>query len=126
MKILIVEDSPTMRRIIKNTLKRIGYEDVEEAEDGVEALAALGNAKIDFIITDWNMPKMSGLDFTKRVKSNPDYGDVPILMVTTRSVEQDVLDAFEAGAASYIVKPFTPQVMKEKIDEILKQGGDNE
>jgi len=123
MKILIVEDSPTMRRIVKNTLKRIGYDEVEEAEDGVEALAALGNSKIDFIITDWNMPKMSGLDFTKRVKSNPDYGNVPILMVTTRSVEQDVLDAFEAGAASYIVKPFTPQVMKEKINEILKQGG---
>ena len=123
MKILIVEDSPTMRRIVKNTLKRIGYDDVEEAEDGVEALAALGNSKIDFIITDWNMPKMSGLDFTKRVKSNPDYGNVPILMVTTRSVEQDVLDAFDAGAASYIVKPFTPQVMKEKIDDILKQGG---
>lgn len=119
MKILIVEDSPTMRRIVKNTLKRIGYEDVEEAEDGVEALAALGNADIEFIITDWNMPKMNGLDFTKRVKANEKYKDVPILMVTTRSVEQDVLEAFEAGAASYIVKPFTPDVLKEKIDSIL-------
>jgi len=120
MKILVVEDSPTMRRIIKNTLKRIGYDEVEEAEDGVQALATLGNTPIDFIVTDWNMPKMSGLDFIKRVKSNQEYKHVPILMVTTRSVEQDVLEAFEAGAASYIVKPFTPDVLKEKMDSILK------
>jgi len=119
MKILIVEDSPTMRRIVRNTLKRLGYDDVEEAEDGVEALAALGNSTIDFIITDWNMPKMNGLDFIKRVKAHADYSEVPILMVTTRSVEQDVVAALQAGASNYIVKPFTPQVLKEKINEIF-------
>jgi len=119
MKILIVEDSPTMRRIIRNTLKRIGYEDVEEAEDGVEGVSVLGNSNIDFIITDWNMPKMSGLDFIKQVKSKPEYAEVPVLMVTTRSVENDVKEALTAGAASYIVKPFTPQVLKEKMDTIL-------
>ncbi len=119
MKILIVEDSPTMRRIVQNTLKRLGYEDVEEAEDGVEALAVLGNNPIEFIITDWNMPKMNGLDFIKRVKAHTDYAKVPILMVTTRSVEQDVVAALQAGASNYIVKPFTPQVLKEKINEIF-------
>lgn len=108
-----------MRRIVKNTLKRLGYDEVEEAEDGVQALAALGNSQIDFIITDWNMPKMNGLDFIKRVKSHENYSDVPILMVTTRSVEQDVMAALQAGAANYIVKPFTPQVLKEKINDIF-------
>lgn len=119
MRVLIVEDSPTMRRIVRNTLKRIGYDDVEEACDGVEGVSVLGNNPVDFIITDWNMPNMSGLDFIKQVKSKSEYADVPILMVTTRSVEDDVKEALMAGAASYIVKPFTPQVLKEKIDEIL-------
>lgn len=119
MKILIVEDSPTMRRIVENTLKRIGYSDVVEAEDGLSALAKLGNEKVDFIVTDWNMPEMNGLEFIKRVKANSNYSDIPILMVTTRSVEQDVVKAIEAGAANYIVKPFTPQLMREKINEIF-------
>ncbi len=119
MKILIVEDSPTMRRIVKNTLKRIGYSEFEEAENGLSALTKLADSSIDFIITDWNMPEMNGLDFIQRIKSNTDYSEIPILMVTARSVEQDVLTALEAGAASYIIKPFTPQVMREKINEIL-------
>jgi len=119
MRILIVEDSPTMRRIVKNTLKRIGYSEFEEAEDGLAALTKLAESKVDFIITDWNMPEMNGLDFIQRVKKNTDYADIPILMVTTRSVEQDVVQALQAGAASYIIKPFTPQVMREKIDEIF-------
>jgi len=119
MKILIVEDSPTMRRIVQNTLKRIGYSDTVEAEDGVAALAKLSEEKVDFIVTDWNMPEMNGLEFIQRVKANNEYSNIPILMVTTRSVENDVVEAIEAGASNYIIKPFTPQIMREKIDEIF-------
>lgn len=117
-KVLVVDDSPTMRRIVANTLKRIGYPDTEEAENGQEALELLGGNKFDLIVTDWNMPGMSGLEFIKTVRSD-DSNDLPILMVTTRSEAEDVKEALQAGANSYIVKPFTPQVLKEKIDSII-------
>ncbi|HLP18087.1 MAG TPA: response regulator [Bacteroidota bacterium] len=118
MKFLVVDDSPTMRRIVNNSLKGLGYTDVIEAEDGKDALAKIEG--IDFIITDWNMPVMTGLEFTKAVRSDDKYKHLPILMVTTRGVKDDIVEALQARVNNYVVKPFTPQVLKEKIDTIIK------
>jgi two-component system chemotaxis response regulator CheY len=120
MKILIVDDSITIRRIITTALKTVGYSETVEAANGKDALAKLANGNVDFIITDWNMPEMNGLDFIKEVRSNPMYSSMPILMVTTRGTEHDVIEALQAKVNSYIVKPFTPQELKEKIESILK------
>ena len=120
MKFLVVDDSQTMRRIVNNALKNIGYEDILEAEDGKDAIAKLYTERIDFVITDWNMPNMSGLEFTKAVRGDEQYSNLPILMVTTRGMKEDVVEALQAKVNNYIVKPFTPQVLKEKIDQILK------
>jgi two-component system chemotaxis response regulator CheY len=120
MKILIVDDSITIRRIISTALKTVGYSETVEAANGKEALAKLENGNVDFIITDWNMPEMNGLDFIKEVRSKPMYSSLPILMVTTRGTEHDVIEALQAKVNSYIVKPFTPQELKEKIEGILK------
>lgn len=119
IKFLVVDDSMTMRRIIVNTLKNIGYDSVVEAEDGKDAFAKLYTESPDFIITDWNMPNMSGLEFVKAVRSDGKYGSTPILMVTTRGMKQDILEALKAKVNSYIIKPFTPQIMKEKINQVL-------
>lgn len=118
MKFLVVDDSATMRRIVVNSLQRIGFNETVEAADGVEALAKFDDS-IKFVITDWNMPNMSGTELTKALRSRGDGKDIPVLMVTARSVRDDILVAMEAGVNNYIVKPFTPQVLKEKIDAIL-------
>ena len=118
MKCLVVDDSATMRRIVVNALKSIGYDNVVEAGDGSEALQKC-DATIDLVITDWNMPVLGGLDFVKHLRANPQHVRTPILMVTTRSVKEDILQAVEAGVSSYILKPFTPHVLREKIDQIL-------
>jgi two-component system, chemotaxis family, chemotaxis protein CheY len=118
MKFLVVDDSPTMRRIVNNSLKGLGFTDVVEAEDGKDALAKIEG--IDFIITDWNMPVMTGLEFTKAVRADEKYKHLPILMVTTRGVKDDIVEALQARVNNYVVKPFTPQVLKEKIDTIIK------
>ncbi len=120
IRFLVVDDSPTMRRIVINALKNIGYTEIVEAEDGKDALAKLYVEKIDFIITDWNMPNMNGLELTKAVRSDPNFANIPILMVTTRGMKEDVLEALQARVNNYIVKPFTPQILKEKIEQILK------
>jgi two-component system, chemotaxis family, chemotaxis protein CheY len=119
LKILAVDDSPTMRRIIVNTLKRAGYEDVAEAGDGKDALAKLKTEKFDFIITDWNMPEMDGLTFVTTVRADPELKALPILMVTTRSVKEDIMQAIKAGVNNYIVKPFTPETIAEKITQVI-------
>jgi two-component system chemotaxis response regulator CheY len=118
MKFLVVDDSATMRRIIVNSLQRIGYADCVEAGDGREALDRF-DASIGFVITDWNMPNLSGIDLARTLRARPDGRSIPILMVTTRSVRDDIVAAVEAGVNNYIVKPFTPQVLKEKIDAVL-------
>lgn len=118
MKFLVVDDSATMRRIVVNSLNRIGFADCLEAGDGTEGLD-LFNASVDFVITDWNMPNMSGLEFVKALRSRDDGKRVPILMVTTRSVREDIVQAAQAGVNNYVVKPFTPQVLKEKIDGVM-------
>jgi len=120
MKFLIVDDSPTMLRIIRNALKEIGYDDVEEAEDGEKALDVLESASPDFLITDWNMPNMNGVDLAKNVRGHPQYGHIPILMITTRGMKDDVKTAMKAEVNNYIVKPFEPEVLDEKIDHCLE------
>ncbi len=122
MKFLVVDDSATMRRIVVNSLSRIGFGECVEAGDGVEALDSF-DPSVDFVITDWNMPNMSGLDFVKALRGRDEGKAVPILMVTTRSVREDIVQAAQAGVNNYIVKPFTPQVLKEKIDHVLGAGG---
>ena len=122
MKFLVVDDSATMRRIVVNSLKRIGFQECVEAEDGVQALEAF-DSSIDFVVTDWNMPNMGGIDFVRALRGREDSKDVPILMVTTRSVRDDIVQAAQAGVNNYIVKPFTPQVLKEKIDQVLVAAG---
>jgi len=119
LKVLVVDDSATMRRIVVNTLKRIGYDDVVEGEDGADAYAKLeSESGINFILTDWNMPNMSGLEFVTQVRMSQ-FKDLPILMITTRSIKDDIVEAMKAGVNSYIVKPFTPQTLKEKMDQVL-------
>jgi len=120
MKILAVDDSPTMRRIIINTLKRAGFDDVGEATDGKDALAKMKVDNFNFVITDWNMPEMDGLSFVTTLRSNKETENLPILMVTTRSVKDDIVQAMKAGVNSYIVKPFTPETLKEKIMQVLQ------
>jgi two-component system, chemotaxis family, chemotaxis protein CheY len=118
MKFLVVDDSATMRRIVVNSLQRIGYSDTVEAGDGQEALDRF-DASIGFVITDWNMPNMTGIEFARELRAHPLGVGVPIMMVTTRSVREDIVAAVEAGVNNYIVKPFTPQVLKDKIEHVL-------
>jgi two-component system, chemotaxis family, chemotaxis protein CheY len=120
MKILVVDDSITIRRIIINALKTIGQSDVVEASNGKDALAKISGNAVEFVITDWNMPEMNGLEFTKAVRSGAGIADLPILMITTRGTENDVIEALQARVNSYIVKPFTPQELKEKMNEVVR------
>lgn len=122
MKFLVVDDSLTMRRIIVNSLQRLGYSECVEAADGREALDKF-NDSIGFVITDWNMPVMSGLEFARTLRAHPHGLHLPVLMVTTRSAKEDIVAAVQAGVSNYIVKPFTPQVLKDKIDAILAGHG---
>lgn len=120
LKFLVVDDSVTMRRIVANSLKNLGYDSLVEAVDGKDALAKLAaDEQINFVITDWNMPVLSGLELTKAIRSDAKLQNMPILMVTTRGVKEDILEALQAKVNNYIVKPFTPQILKEKIDQIL-------
>jgi len=118
MRFLVIDDSATMRRIIVNSLQRIGYADCVEASDGAEALRVF-SPEIGVIITDWNMPGMTGVDFVRALRERPDGKTVPVLMVTTRSIKQDIVQAMQAGVNNYIDKPFTPQILKEKIETLL-------
>jgi len=120
LKLLVVDDSSTMRRIIKNTLSRLGYEDVLEGEDGVQGWNALNeNTDVGMLITDWNMPEMNGLELVKKVRADARFSDLPIIIVTTEVGKAEVITALKAGVNNYIVKPFTPQVLKEKLAAVL-------
>ena len=118
MNCLVVDDSVTMRRIIINAWQRIGYTDVVEATDGRDALERL-DPSVEFIITDWNMPNMSGVEFTRSVRGTLVGQSLPILMLTTRGAREDILDAIDAGVNTYILKPFTPSVLKDKIERLM-------
>ena len=120
MKLLVVDDSSTMRRIIKNTLARLGYKDIIEGADGVEGWDQINtNPDVDMLITDWNMPEMNGLELVQKVRADDRFSDMPIIMVTTEGGKAEVITALKAGVNNYIVKPFTPPVLKEKLGAVM-------
>jgi two-component system chemotaxis response regulator CheY len=120
IKILIVDDFATMRRILKNILKQIGFKNILEADDGTTALEVLDRQSVDLIISDWNMPKMTGLELLKSVRSSDKYKKTPFLMVTAEAQKQNVIEAVQAGVSNYVVKPFTAEAISEKLAKILK------
>jgi len=122
MKILIVDDSSTMRRIIGNVVMQLGYtkENFNEAEDGVKAWKLLQESNYDIILTDWNMPNMNGLELVKKVRSEGNHQKTPIIMITTEGGKNEVITALKAGVNNYIVKPFNAEVLKEKLDGVLR------
>lgn len=123
MKILIVDDFSTMRRIIKNLLRDLGFTNTQEADDGQTALPLLKNGDFDFLVTDWNMPGMTGIDLLKEVRADAKLASLPVLMVTAEAKRDQIIEAAQAGVNGYVVKPFTAQVLKEKIDKIFERVG---
>jgi two-component system chemotaxis response regulator CheY len=123
MRILIVDDSSTMRRIIGNVVMQLGFakDDFDEAEDGVQAWKLLTESQYDIILTDWNMPNMNGLELVKKARSEGNHQKVPIIMITTEGGKGEVITALKAGVNNYIVKPFSAEVLKEKLDGVLKK-----
>lgn len=123
MKILVVDDFSTMRRIIKNLLNDLGFMNIVEADDGNTALPVLKKGGIDFLITDWNMPGMTGIELLKQVRADDKLGSLPVLMVTAEQKREQIVEAAEAGVNGYIVKPFTAQTLKEKMGKIFDRVG---
>lgn len=121
MKILVVDDFSTMRRIIKNILREIGYNNVDEADDGSTALEKLKGGGFDFVVTDWNMPIMPGIELLRAIRLDPVLKETPVLMVTAEAAKENVVTAVQAGVNNYIVKPFTAAALKERIDLILEK-----
>jgi len=120
IKILIVDDFATMRRILKNILKQLDFKNLVEADDGTSAWEILEGQDVDLIISDWNMPKMTGLELLKKVRSSDKYKTTPFLMVTAEAQKQNVIEAVQAGVSNYVVKPFTAEAISDKLEKILK------
>tara|TARA_B100001094_G_C18073651_1_gene741436 strand:- start:20 stop:427 length:408 start_codon:yes stop_codon:yes gene_type:complete len=119
LKILVVDDFPTMRRIVKTLLKQNGFNNFEDAEDGVHAYKMLKeHGDFEFIVSDWNMPNMTGLEFLKTVRADPKFKDLPFLMVTAEAEKENIIEAVKSGVSNYVVKPFTGATLKEKLDRI--------
>lgn len=125
IKVLVVDDFATMRKIIRNVLKQIGFENITEAEDGVTALQIIKREKIGLVVTDWNMPNMSGLELLQHIRQMPGCARLPVLMVTAEGLKDNVLAAVRAGVSNYVVKPFTAEVLEEKIEAIFKKLADS-
>ena len=119
LRFLVVDDFSTMRRIVKNFLNDLGYTSVEEADDGNTALPILKQGNIDFLVTDWNMPGMAGLELLKAVRSDPALAKMPVLLVTAEAKREQIVEAAQAGVNGYVVKPFTAETLKDKIEKIL-------
>jgi len=119
MRVLVVDDFSTMRRIIKNILRQIGFINVVEADDGTTAWDILNKDKIEFIISDWNMPQMTGIELLRKVRASEEFADMPFLMVTAEAQQENIIEAVQARVSNYIVKPFTADVMKYKIEKIF-------
>jgi two-component system chemotaxis response regulator CheY len=121
MKILVVDDFSTMRRIIKNLLRDLGFNNTAEADDGTTALPMLQSGGFDFVVTDWNMPGMQGIDLLKAIRADDKLKDLPVLMVTAEAKRDQIVEAAQAGVNGYVVKPFTAQTLKEKIEKIFER-----
>ena len=121
MKILVVDDFSTMRRIIKNLLRDLGFTNTVEADDGKTALPVLQAGGIDFLVTDWNMPGMTGIDLLKAVRADPELVDLPVLMVTAEAKREQIIMAAQAGVNGYVIKPFTAATLEEKIEKIFER-----
>jgi two-component system chemotaxis response regulator CheY len=119
IKVLVVDDFSTMRRIVKNILKQLGFSNIDEAEDGNGALTKLRQEKYGLVVTDWNMPNMTGLELLKAIRAEGDLKDLPVLMVTAEAKKENVVEAIQAGVNNYIVKPFTADTLREKLDKIF-------
>lgn len=123
IKILVVDDFPTMRRIIRNLLKDLGFENVDEAEDGAMGLEKLRNGNFDLVVSDWNMPNMDGLVMLQNIRKDPELAKLPVLMVTAEAKKENIIAAAQAGANGYVVKPFTAATLEEKLNKIFEQLG---
>ncbi|CAN0617553.1 chemotaxis protein CheY [Burkholderia multivorans] len=121
MRILVVDDFPTMRRIVRNLLKELGYSNVDEAEDGAAGLARLRSGGFEFVISDWNMPNLDGLSMLKEIRADAALSHLPVLMVTAESKKENIIAAAQAGASGYVVKPFTAATLDEKLSKILEK-----
>jgi two-component system chemotaxis response regulator CheY len=120
IKYLVVDDFSTMRRIVKNLLQELGYQNVQEADDGKTAWPMLQTGNFDFVITDWNMPLMPGLDLLKAIRADEKLKSLPVLMVTAEAKREQIVEAVQAGVSGYVVKPFTAEILKQKLDKILQ------
>ncbi len=120
MKFLVVDDFSTMRRIVRNLLKELGFTNVQEAEDGVDALQKLTGGNFDFVVSDWNMPNMTGIELLRKIRSDPSLKHLPVLMVTAEAKKENIIEAAQAGASGYIVKPFTAATLDEKLKKIFQ------
>ncbi len=119
LNFLVVDDFPTMRRIIRNLLKELGYSNVDEAEDGSVALKKLRNGNFDFVISDWNMPVMDGMELLRSIRADAALAKLPVLMVTAEAKKENIIEAAQSGASGYVVKPFSVSTLDEKINKIL-------
>ena len=121
MQILVVDDFSTMRRIIKNQLRELGFSNIREAEDGAAAFQILESARIDFVVADWNMPVVTGLDLLKKIRADDRFKTMPVLMVTAEAKREQIIEAAQSGVNGYVVKPFTPKTLQEKIEKIFER-----
>ncbi|GAB6176379.1 chemotaxis response regulator CheY [Desulfobaculum senezii] len=120
MRVLVVDDFSTMRRIVKNILRQLGFNNIVEADDGSTAWEVLNKDKIDFIVSDWNMPEMPGIDLLRKVRASEEFADIPFLMVTAEGLQENIIEAVQAKVSNYIVKPFTAETMNQKIEKIFE------
>ncbi|MDD5241189.1 MAG: chemotaxis response regulator CheY [Sulfuricella sp.] len=123
MKFLIVDDFSTMRRIIRNLLKELEFTNCDEAEDGVAGLNKLRSGNFDFVVSDWNMPNMTGIEMLQAIRADPALKHLPVLMVTAEAKKENIIAAAQAGANGYVVKPFTAAVLEEKLNKIFEKMG---
>lgn len=121
MRILVVDDFATMRRIIKNILKQLGFNNIDEADDGANAWDRLNRGDIDFVVSDWNMPNMTGIELLRKVRASEEFADLPFLMVTAEAQQENIIEAVQAKVSNYIVKPFTAETMMQKIEKIFEK-----
>ncbi|MEW5771848.1 MAG: chemotaxis response regulator CheY [Pseudomonadota bacterium] len=123
LKFLVVDDFSTMRRIVRNLLKELGYTNVDEAEDGVAALQKLNGGNFQFVVTDWNMPNMTGIELLKAIRADGGLKHLPVLMITAEAKKENIIEAAQNGASGYIVKPFTAATLEEKLGKIFEKYG---